>query len=79
MSLPGWEGGGWVILNINPTFIYGQLDQLPIKSPNNDFFEKNRVMFRPHFDPFIGIWGIPDQYKNESLHKTDYCNVLSDI
>ena len=35
-------------------------------------------MFRPNFGPFIGIWGIPDQNKNESLHKTDCCNVLSD-
>ena len=34
-------------------------------------------MFRPHFDPFIGIWVIPDQHINESLHKTDYRNVLS--
>ena len=64
MSLPGWEGGGWVTLHINPTFIYGQLDQLTIKSPKNDFFLKNIVMFRPNFDPFIGIWGIPDQNKN---------------
>ena len=78
MSLPGWEGGGWVTLHINPTFIYGQLDQLAIKSPNTDFEKKNIVMFRPNFDPFIGIWGIPDQNKNESLHKTDCRNVLSD-
>ena len=35
-------------------------------------------MFRPNFDPLIGIWGIPYQNKNESLHKTDTCNVLSD-
>ena len=28
-------------------------------------------MFRPNFDPFIGIWGIPDQNKNESLNKTE--------
>ena len=42
-------------------------------------FEKNRVMFRPHFDPFMGIWGIPDQHKNESLHKNDCCIVLSEI
>ena len=42
------------------------------------FFEKNIVMFRPNFGPFKGIWGIPDENKNESLHKTDCCNVLSD-
>ena len=35
-------------------------------------------MFRANFDPFIGIWGSPDQNKNESLHKTDCRNVLSD-
>ena len=36
-------------------------------------------MFRPNLEPFVGIWGIPDQYKSESLHKTDYCNVPSDF
>ena len=77
MSLPGWDGGGWVTLHINPTFIY-ELDQLAIKSPSTDFFEKNIVMFRPNCGPFIGICGIPDPNKNESLHKTDCCNVLSE-
>ena len=38
MSLLGWEGGGWVTLHINPAFMYGQLDQLAIKSPNTDFW-----------------------------------------
>ena len=40
MSLPGWEGGGWVTLHINPTFIYGQLDQLAVRSPNTDFLKR---------------------------------------
>ena len=48
------------------------------KKSKHWFFEKNIGMFRPNFDPFIGIWGSPDQNKNESLHKTDCCNVLSD-
>ena len=61
MSLPGWECGGCVTLHINPTFIYGQLDQLAIKSPNTDFLKKNIGMFRPNFRPFIGIWGIPNE------------------
>ena len=43
------------------------------------FFEKNTVKFGPHFDLFKGIWGIHNQYKNENLHKTDCCNVLSDF
>ena len=64
MSLPGWEGGGWVTLHFNPTNIYGELDQLTTKSPNYDFFENNMVMFRHHFDPLIGIWVIPNQNKN---------------
>ena len=34
------EGGGWVKLHINPTFIYGQLDQLAIKSPKTDVLKK---------------------------------------
>ena len=26
-------------------------------------------MFRPNFDPFIGIWGIPDQNKMKAYTK----------
>ena len=78
ISLPGWEGGGWVTFHINPTFIYGQLDKLAIKKSKPRIFEKNIVMFWPNFGPFIGIWGIPDENKNESLHKTECCNLLSD-
>ena len=48
------------------------------KKSEQSFFEKNIGIFRPNFDPFIDIWGFPDQNKNESLHKTDCCNVLSD-
>ena len=40
MSFQGWEGGGWVTLYINPRFIYGQLDQLAIKSPKADFLKR---------------------------------------
>ena len=40
MSLPGWGGGGWITLHINRTFMYGQLDQLAIKSPNTDFLKR---------------------------------------
>ena len=36
-------------------------------------------MFRPHFELFIDICGLPDQHKNESLHKTDFSNVVSDF
>ena len=38
----------------------------------------NIVMFWPIFDPLKGIWGIPDQNNDESLHKTDCFNLLSD-
>ena len=41
-------------------------------------FEKNMVMFTPNSDQFRGIWGPPSENKNESWHKTDCCNVLSD-
>ena len=47
MSLPGWEGGGWVTLHINPTFTYGQLDQLAIKSPNTNFLKRSQVCLGP--------------------------------
>ena len=35
-------------------------------------------MFRRNSDTFKGIFGLPGQNQNESLHKTDSCNVLSD-
>ena len=47
MSLPGWEGGGWVTLHINPTFIYGQLDQIAIKSPKTDFLKITAIGLGP--------------------------------
>ena len=36
-------------------------------------------MFRPYLDMFIDNRRFPDWYKNESWHKTDCCNVLSDL
>ena len=33
-------GGGWVTLHINPTFMYGQLDHLDIKSQKTDFVKR---------------------------------------
>ena len=36
-------------------------------------------MFRPHLNKFIDVWEVPDENLNESWHKTDYCNVLSDL
>ena len=35
-------------------------------------------MFRPNSDTLRGIFGLPGQNQNKSLHKTDCCNVLSD-
>ena len=35
-------------------------------------------MFRPNSDMLRGIFGLPGQNQNESLQKTDCCNVLSD-
>ena len=34
------EGGGCVTLHITLTFKYGQLDQLDIKNPKNDFLKR---------------------------------------
>ena len=42
-------------------------------------FEMNLVMFRPYLDVFIHISRLPVQYKNESWHKTDCRNVVSDF
>ena len=36
-------------------------------------------MFKPHLNALIGVWGVPDRNQNESLHKTDYCDVVSDF
>ena len=41
-------------------------------------FETNIDVLRSQFDLFIVIWEIPDQNKNKSSHKTDWCYVLSD-
>ena len=35
--------------------------------------------FRPHLDMSRGVFGLPGTNKNESLHKTDCCNVLSNL
>ena len=37
-----------------PTLKHGYLDQLPIKSLNNNILEKNIIMFMPHLDQFRG-------------------------
>ena len=59
------------ILNNNPTYIYGYLDQLTIKSPALIFLKQHSYVYAQ-----LGIWGIPD--KKENLQKTDCCKVLSD-
>ena len=41
-------------------------------------FELN-LMLRPHLVVFIDLCGLPHQYKNESGHKTDCCNEVSDF
>ena len=42
-------------------------------------FEINQIMFRPILDKFRGIFTLPGKNKNESLHKTDCFNVVSDF
>ena len=42
-------------------------------------FEMKKNMFRPHLDMFWGVIGLPGKDPNESLHKTDCCNVLLDL
>ena len=54
MSIPGWEGGGWVTLHINPTYIYGQLEQLAIKSQNNDFLAALSSSRSVNVGPLVG-------------------------
>ena len=36
------------------------------------------ILFRPNSDMFKGNFGLPGQNQNESFHKTDCFNVLSD-
>ena len=40
-------------------------------------FEYNSDRFRTNLDPFVGVFRLPSGNNNESLHKTDCCNVLS--
>ena len=36
-------------------------------------------MYRPYFDMSRGVLGLPGKNKSNSLHKTECCNVLSDL
>ena len=36
-------------------------------------------LFKCSSEPFIDVWDSLDENKNESWHKTDCCNVLSDF
>ena len=40
-------------------------------------FEKNNARFRPYLDLFRDFFKRPNKNNNESLHKTDCCDVLS--
>ena len=40
------------------------------------YFGKNIVRVRPHLDTLIGV---PNRYKNVSLDRNDYCNLVSDF
>ena len=42
-------------------------------------FEMNKTMLRPNLDMPRGFFWFPGRNKNESLHKTDCSNVLSDV
>ena len=42
-------------------------------------FEINLFMLRPHLDVYIDICKLPDQNNNESWHKTEFSNVVSDF
>ena len=51
MSNTGWIGRGGVGVTGFPTYIYGYLDQIPIKSKNFIFLEKKNIdMFRSYLD-----------------------------
>ena len=39
-------------------------------------FEMNWILFRPNSDTLRGIFELPGQNQNKSLHKTDCCNVI---
>ena len=75
--------GGKVEVGLALYVFFNVHDLLPrpatyIKSSHKSF-EINKVMFRPHSNAFIGVWGIPDKNKSGSWHKTDYCIVVSDF
>ena len=78
MSLPGWEGGGWVTLYINPTFIYGQIDQLAIKSQNTNFLKRTQLCLGPISEHLQASGGFLIKTKMKAYKKTDCRNVLSD-
>ena len=41
--------------------------------------EKVKVILWPNLEAFRGVWGFHDLLQNESGHKTDCCNMVSEI
>ena len=48
-------------------------------SPVCGILKKNKVMFKPHLNMFIGAWGAPNIFFCFSWHNTEYCSVVSDF
>ena len=40
---------------------------------------QSKNFFRPHSNLFRCVWELPNQLKNRSWHRTDFCNVVSDF
>ena len=42
-------------------------------------YQLYKVILKPNLEAFRGVWGFHDQLQKESWHKTDSCNVESEI
>ena len=76
-------GKGGVGVSISCFFhIHDMLHKLAYykKSSDSSFEEEKKLfLFRPNLNMFIDVWDSLDENKDESWHKTDCCNVLSDL
>ena len=58
---------------------YENHDQLFVQKSNKYILEKGQIILRPNLETFRGVWGFHDQLQNESWHKTDCRNMVSEI
>ena len=60
-----------------PTYMRWELYPLFFKRNNHKDLKWTKLCFGPHLDMYKVLFRLPDKNKNESIHQTDWFNVLS--